>query len=261
MLVVCNGMIRSGSTLQYNIVRSLVHNCKVGLSHGYLGTDNLGASGKQLLAWGLDGQYHVIKMHGLHETAKEMTASGKMRICYVYRDIRDVALSAKIKWKYDVDSLLKALDQAISVYYSVLGLEGVLIQRYEKVIRDLYLSTEEVARFLGLCAPEEMIKEISEELSLEKAVELAATISRSPIIKGKVIARRLTKRVLGQKLATRVRQLFPFGRVFDRQTLFHPDHVSKNLGAVGTWRNDLSGKEAEMITRRYETWLTEVGYF
>ena len=50
------------------------------------------------------------------------------------------------------------------------------------------------------------------------------------------------------------------GNVFDKKTQFHPDHISKNEGAIGSWRLDLNNYEKNLITERYRSWLIERRY-
>ena len=47
---------------------------------------------------------------------------------------------------------------------------------------------------------------------------------------------------------------------YDKKTLLHSEHISKDKGKSGIWRKGLTAMEVDMIEDRYESWLRETGY-
>ena len=79
-----------------------------------------------------------------------------IRISYIYRDIRDVAVSLIEKEGPGDERILGKLGDALTVYdelRTVRDSPHVLGQRYEDVVADRDAATREAADFLGLDIP------------------------------------------------------------------------------------------------------------
>jgi hypothetical protein len=246
MLVVCNGMIRSGSTLQYNLVRNLVEKVEAGRGHGFFNQE--AELEDYLTEWSQDEKYHVIKTHAVHSKTADIAATGSARVFYTYRDIRDVAVSAKRAFKIRRQStLLKALDQAVRNHYQIKSISGVMCQRYEDVTIDMPAAANAMADFLGLETTEAAISEIVEQCSLEKARQISAHVSERWGVTLKLLP-------WLHKAGIRV-------AAYDKNdTLLHYNHISEHAGAIGSWRTQMPKHESDLLTNRYEQWLQEEGY-
>lgn len=263
MLIVCNGMLRSGSTLQYNIARSLVEKIGIGRGEAFFDNNYILPEG-DFIRWAEDTRHHVIKMHVVHPNAARLAANGYVRICYIYRDIRDVAVSAKRMFYYEGQELIDALDLAIETYYKLQTIENVLWQKYEDLATDISAQVVNIAEFLGLDPPQEIIADIAEEFSL-KNVQLLTTQFRYRL--RRFFEHRATSipeslRPLLRRTGVRYlfRKAVPYSDAEDARTLLLPGHISKHAGAKGVWRTTLKRQEIETITKRYQEWLTAAGY-
>lgn len=267
MLVICNGMVRSGSTLQYNLARGIVEAMQAGKGEGWISPDRLEEKRDEMMGWARDKEIHVIKSHVIPQCARELRDTGAVSFCYIYRDIRDVAVSAKNKWNYEGEKLFEVLDKAVATYYEIQTLRSVLMQRYERIINDLPATTHEIANFLGLQPTNDLVSRVAEENSLEKAQRTAINTSHDF---GKIVKSALMRiglrlrikdimRVIGVPESWR-RSLRDALIFQDDQTLLHPDHISKNKGAVGFWRKELAEEEIRVISIRYENWLRDAGF-
>ncbi len=259
MLVICNGMIRSGSTLQYNLVRNLLENLEFGMGHGYFDLEQKIISDEQLLQWGRDSCYHVIKMHEIHPKSLEMMTNRLLKICYIYRDIRDVAVSIKNMWSLEEDVLHSELDKAVEIYYNLVKIPNVLYQKYEDVISDLPHVVRELADYLDLNPTEEIIKAVEKSSSLENMMRISQ--SKGLQLKGQLLV--FMKLHTPSKLKFLLREILGSRIVdfyHDQHTLLHPQHISKYSGATGVWRTSLDKHEINAITARYEAWLRASGY-
>lgn len=261
MLVLCNGMNRSGSTLQYNLVRGLVEKSGTGQGEGFLLPEQFGEAAPRLEDWARDSQWHLVKTHQLPPQTMAMVSAGTIRICYIYRDIREVAASYKRLWQTPTDKLYTELDQAITNYYAIHALppHACICQRYERVTTDLLAATHELALFLGISPSEKEIFQIAKACSadeMQKATERLTQKLRFQSMLNRLLRRGL--RLVGGQAAWRSWQRKKVGqkRQIDPQTLLHPHHLSQ----VNEPESTLTPIELTTITQRYRTWLQETGY-
>ena len=253
MLVVCAGMIRSGSTLQYNMARCLVEVMSAGSGQGFYEDPCTKETQRQFRLWSEDEAFHVVKVHRIPSNLAEMSEANSIRICYIFRDIRDVAASLKNMLKCKEESLVNMLDEAITVYYKMLEMKPVLWQKYEEVVPDVSASLSKVAGFLGLAPSEETLNKVAEMCSLVKSKKASNMLSLGLAAKGRSVLRKLG---VPESVVTR----FCSTPGYDKETLLHPRHISKNMGASGVWEEALSQEEIGIIQARYTAWLTKENY-
>lgn len=265
-LIICNGMNRSGSTLQYNLVRGLLAQTGRGQAQGFILPEQLAEAAPQLAQWAAAADYHLVKMHDLPPQAAGWLAAGQLWVCYIYRDIRQVAASYRRVWQTPGDKLLAELDQAVANYDVVkrLPVPGrVLCQRYEQVTGDLATATQELATFLGLTPTPADVRHIVQECSPENMQRVVRRLEwklRLQTMTGKATRRtlrllrlrRLEARLKARALARRQAQS---KRRIDDQTLLHPGHLGGADAAPA-----LTPAELAAITDRYRAWLQEAGY-
>lgn len=261
MLIVCNGMIRSGSTLQYNLARSIVENMEIGKGCGYYDGKLYILDETQINKWIDIKWYYIIKTHELHPKIAKIAKSEQnntVKICYIFRDIRDVAVSAKTKWGRKDDSLLVSLDKAIQIYYAMEEIPNVFFQKYEDLVSNIYGGVKELSNFLEVNPSKEIIDKVVKECSLENM----SSLSKSTKIN-------FNEKLLVYLKSKTPTKFKPLLRIFidpkkfvkfDSRTLLHPNHISENRGAMGIWRTALAEHEKVMFTERYKTWLIEARY-
>lgn len=257
MIVVCCGMIRSGSTLQFNMARELIEAAKCGVAHGFISEDELSGTGRQLLEWAADRRFHVVKSHSIEPVAT--LSSGQVYLLYTFRDLRDVALSAKRKWGLSGDQLMASLTKAVGAQTHLAeSRHRVLEQRYEHITNDPAAAVEEIARFLAIPVTPERAQRIARTLAeAPNNVEASAT-QRLRYTLAKTLRRnrdssvaRLLRRT---PLRSWIRRFIISGSVYDPKTLLHPDHVSSDDNAA------LTVAERERINATFRTWLRKYGY-
>lgn len=240
VLVVCNGMLRAGSTMQYNVARSLVAASGAGNGEGFFTEAELLAMPAEIAEWQRDPLYHIVKTHDACEWL--LNAGEHTRICYIHRDLRDVAASIRRKWPQS--ELMSALDRAVDSYHTIAAGSGVLVQKYEDFSRQPVVAATELSRHLQLDLTPAAILKAVEENSVEHAVERAARLRRSP-----------------GALLRRVARRFALGRDhYDSESLLHDDHISETAGATGVWRDVLTAGEIAEIENRFGDWLRLAGY-
>lgn len=245
--------MRSGSTMQYNQVCELVEETGYGKREGHFTDSDLKNRQEDLASWAHDPTLHVIKSHCLSPQLIDLANEGKARVIYIYRDLRDVAASSKQKFKYRNERLIRHLDSLVEIYYLARSINGTFTQQYEKSIMNSHAAIQEQARFLGIEANDNIIKDIEEKCSLESAKAKMARLNNT--LAGRV------KRFF-DKLPIRIPKLTHFlsDRVYDERTQYHADHISCSEGRPGAWSSILSENESRIIASRYQSWLKETGY-
>lgn len=245
MLLICNGMIRSGSTLQYNLVRNLVEELGVGEGIGFFSPEQMESKTSYFAKLAVDKKFYVMKIHEKVPGALlDNDEFKKVSFLYIYRDIRDVAVSLKNKLKCDGDDLVERLDDAIALSNEIQSYPNVLCQKYEDVYSDMNEAIAEQARYIGLDISAELVDKIADTCSIKN-------IGKN-VHQGESNWRGVIKRVL-----MRVGIL---DGDYDRSTLIHSNHISKDKGKVGTWKSQLSPGEKAMMTERYSSWLLKYNY-
>lgn len=221
--VFCGGMIRSGSTLQYNIVSELLER----------------VCGGRRTTW-VDASDHAeffrhdrveptsFKAHQLVPEIRLQLATNRSRGVSCFRDIRDVIASSLIKFRLvnEQASILRHARQAIDDFAAWEACPGVLVSRYEDMVADV---RAEVARIAG-------------HLQLQCADELLETIARR--CEG-------LEAGLGPSLTSGA-------YTFDPHTLLHTDHF--NGGTIGRYRSELDPRVVDALEAEFGTWLAGHGY-
>ena len=239
-------MYRSGSTLQYNIVRLLVENSKTGQAEGFFQLSEAVQENVNFSRWAEDLAIHVVKMHEIYPESERLVNAGRAKICYIYRDIRDVAVSLKLKRGLTFKETLGELRTAISEYNEVMKIPRVLVQKYETVMFDLTEAVKEMAGFLGVRVDPEVCGKIAVECSVERAESAASDLRRKLALDLTDKTTREIDEILSPKL--------------DKTTLIHPNHISRNMGASGVWETQLSTSEKQAIMSNFSEWLVENKY-
>jgi hypothetical protein len=233
-LVLCCGMIRSASTLQYQVVVDLVRRKGLGQSIGFVD--------KQTVSEVLQNLERVVgfavaKTHELLPEFDALIQQGMVRPLYTFRDLRAVALSVMRKWEIPFAHIICRngwLDTAVESSNYWISAPGVCISRYEDIV--LSLPTE-VTKWVGI---------LGLNLTSVEALELAAKYS-----------------IEAQK--NRVRSLlFQTGGIgetkdpIDQESLLHPNHIID--GSLDGWKSGLEKWQILQIERRFSKWLLDHGY-
>lgn len=262
MLVLCLGMKRSGSTLQYNLARNLVESAD-SLEGGYILSMAPEQRSKLFDEYAADTKLCVVKSHTMPPEAASLPAE-QVRFCYIYRDIRDVAVSIRAKGGLTGEKLLAYLDTCIDDYHEIIQVDSLLKQKYEDVMADTPTAIRELADFLAVPVDDQLVQRINEQCSIETALSKQKPSLRSSV---RAILVRLSRAVGGKDGLRKwgaprwlLRRMHLPRPKIDSRTELHADHISKDKGACGLWRTSLPKKDIEVISQRYADWLAEVGY-
>lgn len=232
--VFCAGMIRSGSTLQYQLASSIIEHAGLGRRVKYVPEANFDAVLRDNPG---NAELKVFKAHICTSSMADLCHCGSAVVLYCYRDIRDVAVSALRKFNMSFESLVEAqwLDQAISDFNAWTMMPRVLVSRYEAMVGNIGEEASRISGFLGT------------EISSGEVLEIAAQYS-VPAQQERI--KSLRQRHPGTIAVDDI--------VFDDKELLHHNHIHK--GEIGAWRSELSPAQQHFLTDRYKSWLVSAGY-
>lgn len=228
MLVVCCGMPRSGSTLQYQIACELIE----GVGVGTRPREWPSPIGPSMAAGPIP--IHVAKVHDPDPRLGSLDPRF-VRYVYVYRDVRDAIASHLQKIRAagepdiapaDIGEVVRA--RMLEPFAHFTALAGALVSRYEEVISDLPGEVRRIARVMGLEPDPALVERIGAGL------DLAA-----------------------QRRYLEGRSWTPDER-WDDRTLLHRHHL--NDARVGKHRDVLSEDQLRAVERVAGSWLREHGY-
>lgn len=236
MLIICNGMLRSGSTLQYNIVTGVFGTVSAVKRAGFLGDFADPAVRTKLDAMKAAGGVSVVKTH---EPALDSAFyDSRVRVLFSYRDVRDIAASIRKKWRYPFEKILADIETMLAIQRNFESIPNVFFQSYDKLYNDLPGAIADIAAFLEVPLTSEDCSRIADENSIGSQIDSRS--KRTPIPKriGSILRR----------------------RTYDPRTLLHSDHISATNGKDGDWLNQFSDEEISFMNIRFGRWLAEYGY-
>ena len=168
MLIICCGMPRSGSTLQFNMVWKCVNSANQGERLEWQAASTWENQRSELLSAVADSRIFVMKIHKVPKVLKDIAEEdGRVRFVYIHRDIRDVVYSMKVKFNFSVaHALARVGDSAGLEEWLVAGPEGaVLVQEYEDVFADPLGALQQVDNWIGTSLDPKGLARIHRELT------------------------------------------------------------------------------------------------
>jgi len=231
--VFCAGMIRSGSTVQFQITSAIVEATNRGKRFPYTPEANFAKLHREAHGH----EFAVFKAHlCLPDLAYECLLNGA-KVVYSYRDIRDVAASAIRKFAITFDELIKKgwLDQAIDDYYQWTAMPDVLISRYETFHNNLTQETQRISSFLQIPLGDQVMEHIGRDHQLDRQ-----------------------KAKIAQLHSTNIDAVERGDLVFDPRELLHWNHIHE--GQVASWKISLTQEQSIYLTDRFSDWLLATGY-
>lgn len=232
MWIFCCGMIRSGSTLQYQITGQLVEEAGLGKRIAWTKHDRFTDIRKEYADY---GGWKVFKTHEFtDEMAAEFTRQNARGV-YIYRDLRDVFASIMRKNLKKFDQLWneRFLERCLYNYKQWTSLPHMLISKYEDVINNLPAEVESIAKHLDIPIDAERCNDVASNYSLQQQ----------------------KKRIEAFKKSLRENKS---EQNFDPHTLLHTNHI--HSGSVGGWKDSLTPKQVAMIEAKARDWFVENGY-
>ena len=222
-------MIRSGSTLQYQIASDLVERYKLGSRLEYF---REAMFPEMYSVYQRQVGHKVFKAHLCTAEIQELFGRGEAIGLYSYRDIRDVAVSAMRKFEMSFKELMqkKWLEFAIESGELWRQQPRVFISKYEEMVVDLHVEVLKTAKLLGISVSSLQAVEIAKEYEVERQRIRMKTTQRGIDVKDS----------------------------FDPHSLLHHNHIFE--AEIGGWKKYLTDAEIELLENKFGTWLRNNGY-
>jgi hypothetical protein len=237
-LFFCTGVVRSGSTWSFNVVRMLSEywGRKAGRPMGsaYLEGANL----EQFLTRNLPqaAGVTVIKAHGIGPTAISMLQSGRARAVCTIRDPRDCVASDLTFLHKDINFSIKRVVDNLHYISMYEGGHHTLFVQYEQMMANPLKQVARIAAHLGIDADESVLRQIDVATSIPSS--LAAI---------EVLKKKDPKQVMWLD-----------NHRVDPGNHLHENHI--HSGKVGRWRDEFSADQAKRLTSIFKPWLLKFGY-
>ncbi len=228
MLVVCCGMPRSGSTLQYQIACELIEAAGAGRRPGTWPSPIEPEMAR------MPRPVHVAKLHDPDPRLDALDPRWT-RYVYVYRDVRDAIAShlQKIRAAGEPDIPPAQIGEVVrrrmlEPFERFASIPGALVSRYEDLVADVPREVRCIAEAIGLEADDALARAIGARLDLPAQRRY---IERHP---------------------------WGDGERWDDRTLLHRNHISD--ARVGKFHDVLSEDQIREVERVAGAWLRDRGY-
>ncbi|PZT91817.1 MAG: hypothetical protein DI637_01420 [Citromicrobium sp.] len=238
MLLVCCGMPRSASTLQFNLAWQIVEHAKLGTRVEWRPSSEWEGATDEIVKLAESSKYHVVKMHFPPKSIREYAeSSDRLHFVYVHRDIRDVIASMQIKFAFSITHAISRVRDALETeHWLQNGPKGkVLVQEYQLLLTDLSAAMEQLSSFVSANLDDAQKAQLLNELGIDSAYEKSRQ-----------------KRVPFEHFRRRIGRLLGMKTVFaDEKLMLHPNHVSAHKGEMGIWQTALDQSDVELIEAQF----------
>jgi hypothetical protein len=233
-LILCCGMIRSASTVQYQVVVDLVRRNGLGQSIGFADRQSVSEVLQKLqTVVGLA----VAKTHEVFPEFDALIQQDLVSLLYTFRDLRAVALSVMRKWEIPFAHVIGRngwLDTAVESSIHWLSVPGVCASRYEDIVLSLPAEVTKWAAVLGL------------NITCVQAEELAT----------KYCIQAQQDRI--RKMRIQTGEVSEPTVYIDPESLLHHNHIID--GSLDGWQAGLEKWQIRQIESRFSKWLLDHGY-
>ncbi|MCX8506953.1 MAG: hypothetical protein ORN98_10145, partial [Alphaproteobacteria bacterium] len=179
MIILCTGMMRSGSSWSYNAVRLLMKENSPKIASGY--ADDIGRA----LAEARDADHVIIKTHKPDGLGRALIRHHACRIVHSFRQPIETMASMMQSYDGDFDRQLTAIEAGFDILRFELDCGGVHFIWYDEILHHSTRRVQALAEYLGLDVPDAVIGKIAHNLSREVMIKatanLPATDRRQPI--------------------------------------------------------------------------------
>jgi hypothetical protein len=206
MIILCDGMVRSGSTWSFNVCLKLLQTADPGRKvFGFFNSD------PAVLVSAARPRFSnlVIKSHALDPSGQELCRNGKIKAVYTWRNPYDVIVSCVRMFGRSVEHWLGSLRSALRLWSFHRATNSAHIVPYETIMARPSEAVLGVAQGLGIEVAQDGLDRIVRETSFEQNKRFSRHFEE-------IDPRRIVRNN---------------GYVFDRQTLLHRNHVVN--GGIG----------------------------
>jgi Sulfotransferase domain len=238
-IVICDGMIRSGSTWSFNVCRLMgdLLAKRRGQAHGsaYLDRTTL----DQFLvtqAYVREGPA-IVKGHELGPVALDWIRTGRAKAVCTIRDPRDCIASDIVFWGAGFDASISRVVSSIKYLADYQDFGRTLFIRYEEMMEDRMWQIKRIAAYLKITLDQKDAEAIDAQTNIRASRKVCEGLSGR------------TDKDVDMILDSHRR---------DRTTLLHDNHIG--TGEVGRWKRELTPEQGEKLTHLLQRSLRALGY-
>jgi len=262
--VLCIGMKRSGSTLQYNLSKLLLENQFKTKTFGYIHGRDLSKklSNEDMLKANFL-EYIILKCHNPPwKVGSQFLENHK--ILYIYRDLRAVYFSMKIRQNYSLDEFILEMKKSLDLYSNYEKDSRVFVQKYEDVFLNNKDALLDISKYLQVKVNDNLITKILKLVSIENLKNNHSFFKKIITFIYRFLINTVPKKfIIFFKKIPFVPKMISIFRKFitpNSDNLMYTDHVSKFKGNPTIWKDKLSTDEISRIEIEFNGWLKEHGY-
>ena len=250
MLIICAGLKRAASTLQYQLCRELLGINNSIIDYGYTNSqrDIIKAFNDR------NGNKHsIIKIHNYFDVLKIYDNRNDILFLSSYRDLRESSVSQMLAYNKTYAQLIKGkwLDSEMNTFYKLKSINNILIQDYTKLTNDMKNSVLEIAAFLKIKINDVTLNNIIQNFGKEAQEKKIDNYNKTKKYK---IVRTINKLVSGILPVSFLNRGIMLN--IDKSTSLHYNHINKNKINWETYYTKDQKKEIKSIIG---DWLIEVG--
>ncbi|MCA9296949.1 MAG: sulfotransferase domain-containing protein [Phycisphaerales bacterium] len=235
MFIFCYGMMRSGSTLQYQLVSSLVERANRGHRLPWHEPEDFPKLAAQHAD---DDAWLVFKAHWCSDAIRGSFSSAGSIGFGIHRDLRDVMISHAEKYDKPLtpEHCRRFVQQCMDSFGGWNDLPRTMIVRYDELINETTSVIQAMAKHLGLPCSEATAQELAD---LHTPDAQRARIRRAAD-------------------SGTLQDAWPGGPKMLSDELLHADHLAD--GHIGKWKERLTPECFSAIDDVAGGWLLEHGY-
>ena len=262
--VLCIGMKRSGSTLQYNLSKLLLENQFKTKTFGYIHGRDLSKklSNEDMLKVNFL-ECIILKCHNPPwKVGSQLLENHK--ILYIYRDLRAVYYSMKIRQNCSLDEFILEMKKSLDLYSNYEKDSRVFVQKYEDVFLNNKDALLDISKYLQVKVNDNLITKILKSVSIESFKNNHSFFKKIITFIFRFLINTVPKKfiIFLKKIPFLPKMILIFKRFItpNSDNLIYTDHVSKFKGNPTIWKDKLSNDEISRIEIEFNGWLKEHGY-
>ena len=255
MLVICNGLPRSGSTAMFNLIRSFIGANYDVSSLGFFNERDIVERQSELMGYMNSPTVFIMKTH-YKLTPEIYSEIDRLKIIELYtlRDLSSIAASMRRVWNYNEQEIMNSLDEHVIISTDTLKRESAIIVPYEKIFDADWLLKNVIrkADFTGtrgdLINSIEKVRALAESSKNDRFLNFKARWSNYVgWLNQKLKLGSALRRVVPSTVVARIRDRL---LLIDRDTMFHPGHVGKD-------RSVALQEDYSWVSQRYANWYSD----
>ena len=251
MLVICVGLKRAASTLQYQICKELLSIDFSIMDYGFTSKEK---DLKNSLININNYDCSIIKTHNYFNIIKDYSEHSNVLILSSYRDLRESSVSQMVAYNKTYSQLINRrwLQNEISTFYKLKDIRNILMQDYSSLKTNLRSSIIEISEYINIKLSDNQLNRILNDYTIESQQKKIDNYTKSNKYKIINLFNNISNKILPSSL-------LQAGTILniDKSTSLHYNHINKK---ELDWQKFYTLEQKEKIKSIIGDWLIDVGY-